>query len=60
MSAPIDIGFAASTSAGAQSGSIGGNTITGGGRGGKWWQTVLIVAVAGAILFVIVKAWRKN
>ena len=56
--AGYDIGASATTSSGAQSGNIGGLTFTGGGTGGKWWQTVLIVAVAGAILWAVIKVWR--
>jgi len=56
--AGYDIGASATTSSGAQSGNIGGLTFTGGGTGAKWWQTVLLFAVAGAIAWAIVKVWR--
>jgi hypothetical protein len=48
MAAPIDIGFAASTSVAAQSGNIGGSTIYGGGRAAKWWQSALMLAIVGS------------
>lgn len=55
---PIDIGASATTTSGAQSGNIGGLSFTGGGVGGKWWQTVLILAVLGALVWANLKAWR--
>jgi len=55
---PIDVGVSATTSSGAQSGNIGGLSFTGGGVGGKWWQTLLLVAVVGAVSWAILKAWR--